>query len=338
VRQGSLLCALAVGVAVAAPIKTGVEPAQGLAPVKVTLPPVQVTLPPVPPTPTPTVASLPPVTTPSLPAVPQLPPVSVPPAPSLPPVSIPSTPAPSTVSASAVRPRQDPAAPERSATPSAPTAPASAAAPAAAPPPTQPASDRSAGRSRAPARHVAGRSRHRVIANGHRHVRTRRRLHAIVRRLQGCLVQVGTTERRVLTLRAGIGAVGAFSRERTARRLGLSPLRVARIERRGLRRLAALGRSGGCTRPSAATSKLPLALTAAPSIDPRGGAGAGASASASSGDRGAVKGVSAHGGPERDAPSVPLPPRPPGGTLIVLAFAAGILALILLVRRELSRR
>ncbi|HYV17109.1 MAG TPA: hypothetical protein VE972_13945 [Conexibacter sp.] len=138
----------------------------------------------------------------------------------------------------------------------------------------------------------------------------------------------------MLTLRAGIGAVGAFSREQTARRLGLSPVRVARIERRGLRRLAALGRSGSCTRASAASSKLPLALTAAPSIDPRAGAGAGLSA----GDRGAVKGVSAHGGSERNGPSVPLPPSPPGGTLIVLAFAAGILALILLVRRELSRR
>jgi hypothetical protein len=73
-----------------------------------------------------------------------------------------------------------------------------------------------------------------------------RELRRAVARLQGCLARVPRAERRVLVLRAGIGIARTRSRAEVARMTGLQRARVARLERRGLRQLRALGRAGAC--------------------------------------------------------------------------------------------
>jgi DNA-binding CsgD family transcriptional regulator len=167
-------------------------------------------------------------------------------------------------------------------------------------------------------------------ASGALHVRSHHRLRTLVTRFAGCLRQVGEIQRRVLRLRAA-----SLSRRQTAGRLGLSVSRVAQAERRGLRRLASLGRAGACApagSAAASSSPAPAAGTALDPGDPAGGS------LARPADRGAVKGVSAHGAGDRSGPSVPLPPTAPGKALVALAFALGLLALVYLVRRELQRR
>jgi hypothetical protein len=86
-----------------------------------------------------------------------------------------------------------------------------------------------------------------------------RRLRRTVLALPACVQRLAPLERRVLVLRAGVGARAPRSRRRVARRLDLSVRRVARVERAGLRRLRALGRSNSC----AATPASPLALARA---------------------------------------------------------------------------
>jgi hypothetical protein len=83
-------------------------------------------------------------------------------------------------------------------------------------------------------------------------VRRERRLRTTIRRLQDCLGGLSRLERRVLVLRAGIGAGPARSRARVARRLDVSVRRVARTERRGLRTLHGLARAGRCGAAEAA--------------------------------------------------------------------------------------
>jgi hypothetical protein len=76
--------------------------------------------------------------------------------------------------------------------------------------------------------------------------RRERRLRAAVRPLEGCLGVLPRLERRVLVLRVGVGDRAPRSRARVARTLDLPASRVARLERRGVRRLRALARTGGC--------------------------------------------------------------------------------------------
>jgi hypothetical protein len=71
-------------------------------------------------------------------------------------------------------------------------------------------------------------------------------LRATVRRYSACLGQLPPLERRVLVLRAALGRSEPRSRVRVAALTARSVPRVARAERRGLRRLRALGRRGGC--------------------------------------------------------------------------------------------
>ena len=73
-----------------------------------------------------------------------------------------------------------------------------------------------------------------------------RALRRAVLRFQGCLSRVPRAERRVLTLRAGVGAARTHSRTEVARITHLRRTRVITLERRGLRRLHALGRAGAC--------------------------------------------------------------------------------------------
>ena len=65
-----------------------------------------------------------------------------------------------------------------------------------------------------------------------------------------CLDDLSAAQRRVLTLRAGVGAGPPRSRGGVARRLDISVRRVARLEGTGLSRLRALARSGGCGAPA----------------------------------------------------------------------------------------
>jgi hypothetical protein len=64
-----------------------------------------------------------------------------------------------------------------------------------------------------------------------------------------CLDDLSPAQRRVLTLRAGVGAGPPRSRGGVARRLNITVRRVVRLERTGLRRLRTLAGSGGCAAP-----------------------------------------------------------------------------------------
>jgi hypothetical protein len=81
--------------------------------------------------------------------------------------------------------------------------------------------------------------------------RRERRLRETVVEASGCLDDLSAAQRRVLSLRAGVGAGPPRSRSRVARRLDISVRRVTRLERTGLRRLRALAKDGGCA-PAAA--------------------------------------------------------------------------------------
>ena len=96
-------------------------------------------------------------------------------------------------------------------------------------------------------------------------------------RFQGCLDSVPSRERRVLELRAGVGSAHTRSRAEVARLTGLRKRSVARLERRGLKRLRTLANGGTC---AGATRGAPGNTTVAP-----------AAASAQSGDAANAPGV-----------------------------------------------
>jgi hypothetical protein len=68
-----------------------------------------------------------------------------------------------------------------------------------------------------------------------------------------CLDELSVGQRRVLTLRAGVGAGPPRSRAGVARRLRITTRRVIRLERSGLERLRRLDRAGACAPPAATT-------------------------------------------------------------------------------------
>ncbi len=200
---------------------------------------------------------------------------------------------------------------------------------------------------RAPAAARAPATRGGVLA-AERPVRRERRLRRTVTRLRGCLDGLPTAERRVLVLRTGLGPRPARSRARVARVLDVSAGRVARLERRGLRRLRGLARDGcgGATAPAPATTgyappALAALATAGPQEEP---------------DRVEVRGTQESGSGEREPSSgdeqpAPAPPAaPPPAALIrrgsegstdltlpLLAVAAllGIALAVRAVRRSL---
>ena len=87
---------------------------------------------------------------------------------------------------------------------------------------------------------------------------------------------MSTLQRRVLLLRAGVGAGPPRSRQRVARRLDLRLRRVMRLERTGLRKVRALVRGGSCGGGD-------------------GGSGAAAGSGSTGGDGGGVMLASANG-------------------------------------------
>jgi hypothetical protein len=69
---------------------------------------------------------------------------------------------------------------------------------------------------------------------------------------EACLGQMPRGERRVLTLRAGVGLAHPRSRAQVQRITGLRRARVTALERSGLQRLRSLAKAGGCGQASSA--------------------------------------------------------------------------------------
>jgi hypothetical protein len=134
-----------------------------------------------------------------------------------------------------------------------------------------------------------------------------RKLRETVTQATGCLDDLSRGQRRVLTLRAGIGAGPPRSRSSTARRLDISVKRVTRLERTGLKRLRELAHGGGCAPPPTTTSATTTVAAGAPASAPamspgeaeREGGGGGKKPSREA-ERPATGGVDT---PEDEAPS-----------------------------------
>jgi hypothetical protein len=114
-------------------------------------------------------------------------------------------------------------------------------------------------------------------ASGHE-----RRLRRAVSRLSGCLSALGTTQRRVLVLRAGLGPRRPLSLRAVARRLDAPVRLVRRAERSGLAALEATARSDGCEAGPAAHGApgSPTAGSGLPSTPAEAPVGAAAGAAA----------------------------------------------------------
>jgi hypothetical protein len=169
-----------------------------------------------------------------------------------------------------------------------------------------------------------------------------RNLRSTVLRFRGCLSRVPRSERRVLSLRAGVGRLRAHTRGEVARITHLRRARVIKLERRGLRRLRALNRAGVCQDAGAATT----AMTVAPGT----GTGTPAPPAGTSGDRSAVlaehhsgasKDSGSQGKPERAELSITRPSTSgPRGSSFDVALVLGplaLLAFLLVITREVRR-
>jgi len=116
---------------------------------------------------------------------------------------------------------------------------------------------------------------------------------------EACLGQMPRGERRVLTLRAGVGLAHPRSRAQVQRITGLRRARVAALERAGLQRLRSLARAGGCGQAASAAPD-----SVAP---PTGVSGARAIPDGASIPRIAVLGA-------RESNGAETPPAPPAGS------------------------
>ena len=97
-------------------------------------------------------------------------------------------------------------------------------------------------------------------------------LRTTVKTASRCLDDLSTPQRRVLTLRAGLGA-SPRSRRGVARRLDITVRRVTRLERTGLSRLRTLTGQGACAAPVqtvAAANFAPAAPNTDAAIQPTG--------------------------------------------------------------------
>jgi len=172
--------------------------------------------------------------------------------------------------------------------------------------------------------------------------KTRRRDRALrhaVLRFQGCLPRVPRAERRVLTLRAGVGVARAHSRSEVARITHLRRARVVTLERRGLRRLHALDRAGACQDARQATPSGAPASTAV--TPPPGSAAAGPGAlpvGQHAGDSN-TGGAQGHRTPTAEL-SVGRPPSnlgSGGSDLTIVLASLAVFAFVLAVTREVKR-
>jgi Sigma-70, region 4 len=178
--------------------------------------------------------------------------------------------------------------------------------------------------------------------------RHNRELRALVLRLRGCMGKLPRAERRVLILRAGIGIGHVRTRRQVARLTHLRRGTVARLERRGLRQLRALGRSGGC---AAGSTSSPLAVGMAVA-----GGRPSSGAAARTPDSAGVLAEHRSGGPANQKPNAttrssslvsPLAPQASGGggglgdfrdPLLVAAAVVLAIALLAELRHERAGR
>jgi hypothetical protein len=168
--------------------------------------------------------------------------------------------------------------------------------------------------------------------------RRERALRRAVLRFRGCLSRVPRAERRVLTLRAGVGAARPHSRTQVARITHLRRTRVVTLERRGLRRLHALGRTGDCREARTAPAAAPVAGAAAPPAGSASG-GPGAVLAEQQVHDSRPAGAQGHHKPTAEL-SISRPTIAPGtgGFDLTLVFAAlGLLAFVFVVTREVKR-
>lgn len=170
-------------------------------------------------------------------------------------------------------------------------------------------------------------------ATVHETYRRERALRRAVLRFQSCLVSVPRAERRVLSLRAGLGVAHTRTRGEVARLTGLHPSRVARLEQRGLRRLRDLGRSGRCGAASNAAGRDEKLAATVPDGSPGGLGDAEAGADATV--QRAASGTPEARAVQVDRPLIDLGAAPRDLAPFLIAFAIG--AMLVLVLRQTRR-
>jgi hypothetical protein len=168
-----------------------------------------------------------------------------------------------------------------------------------------------------------------------------RNLRRTVLRFHGCLSRVPRSERRVLSLRAGVGRLRPHTRSQVARITHLRRARVIQLERRGLSRLRALNRAGACQDATATrTVAMPAPGTGTP-VPPAGGSAQRSGVLAEHHSSASSKDGGSQGTPERAELSISRPATSgPGGSAFDLALVLGplaFLAFVLVITREVRR-
>jgi hypothetical protein len=168
-----------------------------------------------------------------------------------------------------------------------------------------------------------------------------RALRRTVLRFHGCLSRVPRSERRVLSLRAGVGRLRPHTRSEVARITHLRRARVIRLERGGLRRLRALNRAGACQDAGATTTAVAPAPGTGTPVPPASGSGQRSAVLAEHHSSAPSKDSGSHGKPERAELSISRPSTSgPGGSSLDLALILGplaFLAFLLVITREVRR-
>ena len=172
--------------------------------------------------------------------------------------------------------------------------------------------------------------------------RRERTLRRTVLRFRGCLSRVPRSERRVLSLRAGVGRLRPHTRSEVARITHLKRARVIALERHGLRRLEALDRAGGCQGAGATTTMLTAAPGTGTAVPPAGTASPSRSGVLAEHHSGASsKGNGSQHKPERAELSISRPPAGGSGgssfDLVLVLGPLAVLAFLLVVTREVRR-
>jgi hypothetical protein len=172
-------------------------------------------------------------------------------------------------------------------------------------------------------------------------VRQRERdLRRTVLRFHGCLSRVPRSERRVLSLRAGVGRLRPHTRSEVARITHLRRARVIKLERRGLRRLRALNRAGACQDAGAPTTAVTAAPGTGTSVPPSGGSGQRGGVLAEHHSSAASRDSGSQRKPEQAELSISRPSTGGPGGSFDLALVLGplaFLAFLLVITREVRR-
>jgi hypothetical protein len=165
---------------------------------------------------------------------------------------------------------------------------------------------------------------------------------ATVRRFAGCLGNLPPELRRVLELRAGVGAPYALGPRAAAQYLHLTVRRLHALERRALRRLRLTAATTGCERPESAPVSLPGLSGFEPLLGGGGEANAGAvgEVQAAHYSKPATrKGAGAHGGRTSGGDSllgINVPPESGEAMQIAMLSLGGMVLLTLLFARRLE--